>query len=173
MSDAFIGQIMPCPYTFAPRFWAFCNGEILAIRQHTALFAIIGDRFGGDGLLTFALPDLRSRIPIGCGYGPGLTGASLGQTSGEESVSLFTVHLPAHTHQAMGGLSANVQSPEKAIWAGDGQQLTPWYTSANPTCTLANQAIGSAGGNRAHDNMPPFLGINYIICIQGAYPLMP
>jgi microcystin-dependent protein len=163
-----LGEIMPVPYNFAPKGWALCQGQILAINQNTALFSLLGTQYGGDGRTTFALPDLRGRSAIGMGQGPGLTSYSQGETGGEESVTLVLNQMPSHTHTAM-GTSAVVSSPDPGgnVWAT--QTRTRTY-SATADSAMAPGTIGSTGNNQPHNNLSPYLTLNYVIALQGIYP---
>jgi microcystin-dependent protein len=173
MSEPFLGEIRMFGGNFAPRGWAFCNGQILPIAQNTALFSLLGTTYGGNGQTTFALPDLRGRVPMHWGQGPGLTPRSLGETSGSENVTLLSNQMPAHTHS----LTANNQqgdafSPEGAVAAAavdsSQQPLNIYSSSANTT--MSAQAIGAAGGSQPHSNMQPFQCVSFIIALEGIYP---
>jgi microcystin-dependent protein len=170
-AEPYVGEIMMFAGNFAPQGWAFCDGQLLSIAQNTALFSLHGTYYGGDGQTTFALPDLRGRLPMhtGSGPGPGLSPRSLGETGGSENVTLAAGQMPAHTH-ALQVDSANgtTASPGGALLARD-PAGTPAY-GVNATGTLSAQAIASAGGSQAHQNMPPFLAINYCISLYGVYP---
>ena len=174
MSDPFIGQIMMFAGNFAPRGWALCQGQLLPIAQNTALFSILGTTYGGDGRNTFALPDLRGRLPMQPGQGPGLSPRTLGEQGGSQTVTLLSTQMPAHTHMlAASGAQADQFSPEGHVSAVqvdlNSQQPVNTYASA-PNTTMNPAAIGVAGGNQPHDNMSPFLCINFIIALQGAFP---
>lgn len=156
MTDPFLAEIRLFAGNFAPRGWAFCNGQILPISQNTALFALIGTYYGGDGKTTFALPDLRDRVPIHQGQGPGLSVRSLGEVGGAGSVQLTLAELPAHVHPAS-DLPATTNRATDAVPAAGGR-----YTTATPT-----------GPAAAHNNRPPFLGLAYIIALQGIFPPRP
>ncbi len=171
MSQPFVGQIALFAGSFAPRGWAFCDGRLLSIAQNSALFSILGTTYGGDGMSTFALPDLRGRAPIGYGQANGLTPRSLGEIGGAEQVTLNMTQLPSHNHPV------NVHSQD----VGDkpspsGNYLaTPdrrgnSYSDQSPDSTLAPASIGSQGGNQPHQNMPPYLAISYIIALSGIFP---
>ncbi len=145
---------------FAPRTWALCQGQLLAISSNSALFSLLGVTYGGDGRTTFGLPDLRGRVPVGTGSGPGFTNRLLGARSGVEYNNLTVAHLPAHTHTAVG----------KSVTGGD-NELTG--TSAGNLLAADGSVqvtLGSTGGNQAVNNMQPFLALNFIICMQGTYP---
>lgn len=183
--EPLIGQIMMFAGNFEPRGWAFCNGQLLAISQNSALFSILGTTYGGDGRTTFALPDLRGRCPIHPGTGPGLTHRSLGQLGGTENNTLNVTQLPAHDHQASGHVNAsnttgNTNSPAGTSFAVSETQIdrsttanTNSYTNAAADTAMANNVsvnVGLTGGNQAVNNMQPFLGVNYIIALQGIFP---
>lgn len=175
MSQDFIGNVVLVGFNFPPRGYALCHGQILPIAQNVALFSLLGTTYGGNGQTTFALPDLRGRAAIGTGQGAGLSNISLGEQSGVESLALLAANLPAHTH------AMNVQSGQGTTAApGAGVALaqtalddgTPInsYSSAAPNTTLAAASIGSTGGSQPLSVRNPYLGMNYAICLQGAYP---
>ncbi len=168
-SEPFIAQITMFGGNFAPRSWAFCNGQLLAINQYQALFSLLGTTYGGDGRTTFALPDLRGRVAIHPGSGPGLSTRRLGERSGTEREILSTSQMPAHTH----GLQAsdtrgNSSDPTGRVNAV--KSRTNIYSDAAPNVSMSSQAVTSSGGGQAHNNMQPFLGINHIIALQGIFP---
>ena len=168
MSNARIGDIKMFGGNFAPRSWAFCNGQLLSISQNAALFSILGTTYGGNGQTTFALPDLRGRVPIGMGQGPGLSGYVEGQAGGVENVTLLTSQIPVHNHSlsASSGAATNA-SPNNGypavLDAGNGY-------AATPNTTMNAGAIGTAGGNQSHTNVQPYLALNFIICLFGIFP---
>jgi microcystin-dependent protein len=170
--DPFIGEIALVPYNFPPRGWAFCDGQIMSIAQNTALFSLLGTTYGGNGQTTFALPDLRGRVPIhvGGGQGPGLSAYVLGEVGGAESVTLLMAQMPAHGH-AVNASTANGTSdnPNNAIMAKNASGV-PQYGMAAPNAIMAPAAIAPAGGNQPHENRPPFTGLNYIIALEGIFP---
>lgn len=171
MASPFVAEIRMFGGNFAPRGNAFCNGQILAISQNTALFSLLGTTYGGNGTTNFALPDLRGRMPIGFGQGPGLSNYSLGEQSGQEAVTLLQTEIPAHNHVPMGGSAAGTTTdPSNAAWAASvgGRTPPPLYTApANPAVMAP---AGIAGGNQAHPNMQPYLAISFIIALQGVFP---
>ena len=168
--ECFIGEVRLFAGNFAPRGWAFAAGQLLSVSQNTALYSILGTTYGGEGRTTFALPDLRGRVPLGTGQGPGLTNRTLGQKGGAETHSLRVAEMPSHNHQAMGTKEVATQfSPEGNVWAGI-ERLKLYNPSAGRLVTMSRSAIGRTGGSRAHNTMQPFLGLNYIICLQGMYP---
>jgi microcystin-dependent protein len=166
MSSPFIGEIRMFAGNFAPVGWAFCNGAIIPIDQNDALFNLIGTTYGGDGQTTFALPNLQSRVPVH--VGPGF---ALGQSGGAESVTLTTSQIPAHSHvpQAQSqALASNVASPANAVWANS--SLGQFDNANPPDSTMAAAGMGQAGGSQPHDNMVPFLVINFILSLFGIFP---
>ena len=178
--DPLIGEIVMFAGNFAPRGWAFCEGQLLPISQNTALFSILGTTYGGDGVTTFALPDLRGRVPIQPGNGPGLSSYQLGQKGGNESSQLSISQIPAHTHNVAvtvnvpaNSTEGNSASPVANYIAksGDGR---PDFASETDKSSLATPEVGvtqsSVGGNQSHSNVQPYTAINYIIALQGIYP---
>jgi len=164
----YIGEILAVPFNFAPKGWATCQGQLLAISQNTALFSLLGTYYGGNGVNTFALPDLRGRTPVGMGQGPGLSRYDIGQTGGEETVTLQVSQMPAHTHTAFGSLNAGTTAtPTGAVWA---TQTRVYVYSSSQSTQMAPQALGPAGGSQPHDNMSPYLVLNYVIALNGIYP---
>jgi microcystin-dependent protein len=162
----FIGEISLVPYNFAPRGWAFCQGQILSIAQNTALFSLLGTTYGGNGQTTFALPDLRGRAPIGAGQGPGLSNITLGEQAGLESVTLLTTQIPSHTHTAAATQAAATSTrPAGNVPAGGGS-----YNPTSDGSTLASGFIGNTGSGQPHENRPPYLGLNYVIALEGVFP---
>jgi microcystin-dependent protein len=150
---------------FAPRGWAFCNGQLLSIAQNTALFSLLGTTYGGNGQTTFALPDLRSRAPVHFGQGPGLTNRDLGEQGGEETHTLITTEMPAHSHPAGANNSGQTTNrPADAVAARGGAYASSADTSMGPASSPP------AGGSQPHNNMQPYLAINYIIALEGIYP---
>jgi microcystin-dependent protein len=166
MADFFVGQLMLVPYNFAPAGWALCHGQLLSISQHTALFSLLGTSFGGDGKTTFALPDLRGRVPISSGQGPGLANYPLGQAGGSEFVTITANQMPAHSHALnVHGGKSNKTSPSGTLLA-DGSV----YTAEAANGTAANAAIGNAGSGQPHEDRQPYLTLNWIIALQGIFP---
>lgn len=168
MSEPFIGEIRMFAGNFAPRGWAFCNGELLAISSNTALFSLLGVAFGGDGRTTFGLPDLRGRMPMHAGMGPGLTPRSLGARGGVETVTLTTAQLPSHSHALIGTSATPTTAAPTDAQLPTGTSRV--YGSGAADAPLAASSIQSAGGSSAHENMPPYLTVNFIIALQGIYP---
>jgi len=174
MVDPFIGEIKMFAGNFAPYGWAFCDGQILQIVQNTALFSILGTTYGGDGIKTFALPNLKGRIPINFGQGPGLSGYALGQAVGSEDASLASNQMPAHSHSAAikGANAGTTNLPENNLLG----KITRMNTYNTPDAPLVNMAEGSvslsnSGGSQPHSNMQPYITLNFIIALQGLYPV--
>ncbi len=170
MSEPFIGQIMMVGFNFAPRGWALCNGQLLSIAQNTALFSLLGTYYGGNGQTTFALPDLRGRMPIHQGQGPGLTPRTIGENGGEETVTLNRGELPQHNHTVnVQSSPGNSTTPTNNYPAGSSARDNI-YSNAAPNATMNANEIGFTGGNQPHDNMSPYLTVNFIIALEGIYP---
>ncbi len=177
MSEPFIAEIRIFAGTFAPRNWSLCNGQILSIAQNTALFSLLGTTFGGDGRTTFALPNFQGAVPLGPGQGPGLPDYVLGEVGGAPTITLGVTQLPAHTHvPACLSTSPNPApqlSPQGNVWGVAGSRRVPasLYKAAVGTAAQMNvQAIGAAGGSQPHNNMQPYLGVNFVIALQGIFP---
>ena len=164
-----VGQICMFAGLFAPSGWAFCDGSLLPINQNQALFSLLGTTYGGDGRTTFALPDLRGRVPIGFGQGTGLSSYVIGQSGGEEAHQLSVNEMPSHNHSAAadngGGTSATPVGNFPAI-NNEGIQ----HYGSNNNATMNAAAIGNSGGGQSHNNMQPYLAINFIIALQGIFP---
>ncbi|TGE21676.1 phage tail protein [Hymenobacter aquaticus] len=178
--DEYIGIVKLFGGNFAPRDWAFCNGQLLPINQYQALFAVIGTFYGGNGTTNFALPNLNGRVAVGMGQSQSQTNYTIGQVGGVETVTLTTQQMPAHTHQLVGNTATgNVASPAGAmlgaatgsISTGDEVTVNPYTTTTPGTPTpMSPSAIAPVGGSQAHENRPPFLALNYIICLNGVFP---
>jgi microcystin-dependent protein len=170
MSNPFLGEIRMVGFNFAPTGWALCNGQLLSISQNTALFSLLGTQFGGDGISTFALPNLQSRVPIHAGQGPGLSPYVVGQAGGSESVALTASQMPVHNHGVNCSTSGGTQaSPANGYPAVESTGTSSDYaTSANGTMNPA--AIGNAGSGLAHANIQPYLCVNFIIALSGIFP---
>jgi microcystin-dependent protein len=168
MSEPFIGQIQAFGFNFAPRGWATCDGQIISIAQNTALFSLLGTTYGGNGQTTFALPDLRGRVSLHQGSGPGLSSYVMGQSSGTENVTLISTQMPAHNHL----VTANGTAGSKLEDVPSGNFLGPAeaYSTTTTGATLNPQSLGIAGGNQPHPNMQPYLTINWCIALQGIFP---
>jgi len=167
--DPFIGQLMLFAGNFAPRGWALCDGQLLSIAQNTALFSILGTTYGGDGRVTFGLPDLRGRVPVHAGQGPGLSFYTLGQQSGTETVSLSILEIPVHSHTFAPGCSSdppNSQSPANNVLANSDLQAF----SSDVNASMRSASSSTAGGSQAHSNLQPYTCLNYCIALEGIFP---
>ena len=169
--EPLLGEIKLFAGNFAPRGWAFCEGQLLPISQNTALFSILGTTYGGDGRTTFALPDLRGRAPIHPGTGPGLSAYNLGETGGAETVALTAQQLPPHNHS----LNANTQNgntsdPPGAALADTKGTDRDYMKSGEVNTQMSANSIGVTGGGQPHENRQPYLAINFIIALEGIYP---
>jgi len=174
MSDVFLGEIRIVAFTFAPTGWAFCNGQLLPISQNTALFSLLGTTYGGNGQSNFALPNLQGSAPVHFGQGPGLSLYGQGQTGGAAAVTLLTNQMPAHNH-AVNSVTVNGDrtSPSGAVpvMSKVGRQGVSFYSSTPGTSpTMSPQALSLAGGSQPHNNMPPYLTLNFVIALQGIFP---
>src|SRR6266496_2940652 len=163
MSSPYIGEIRMFGGNFAPQGWAFCDGAIMAISENDALFNLIGTTYGGDGQSTFALPDLRSRVPVHAG-----NGFVIGQNGGVETVTLTVNQIPIHTHVPASNSSAGSSAdPSGRLWAANANTGVPEYTGTAPDSNMKPGAMSVAGGSQPHDNMIPFLTVNFIISLFG------
>jgi microcystin-dependent protein len=173
MSEPFVAEIRIFAGNFAPRSWAFCDGQLLPVSQNTALFSLIGTTYGGDGRSTTALPNLQGRAPMHPGRGPGLTSRRLGQRGGVEMVTLTEAQMPNHTHTMAGSRSrTNLQAPGPDRSLGVTLATGNAYQSdtSSSIVSLNSSALTNTGGSQAHNNMQPFIAMNYIIALQGLYP---
>ena len=173
----FIGQIEIFGGNFAPRGWAFCNGQLLSIAQYTALFSILGTTYGGDGRTTFGLPDLQGRVAVHAGTGPGLSTKTLGEKAGVENVTLNVTQIPSHNHSGQGTIQAKNGQPDESNPGGQVPASlsngTEGYADASNTDMKAgevNVTVGNSGGNQSHNNIQPFQCVNFIIALEGVYP---
>ena len=169
MSDPFVAEIRIFPFNFAPRGWAFCNGQLLPISQNTALFALLGTTYGGNGVSTFALPNMQGSVPVHSGQGAGLSLYDLGEVTGVETVTLLQTEMPGHTHSVLAQTidQGDNRIPGPTLNLGN----TQIYSSAAvPNAQLDVTAVTTAGGSQPHDNMQPFLCISFIISMFGVFP---
>jgi len=164
MSTPYIGEIRIVSFNFAPKGWALCNGQLLAINQNQALFSILGTTYGGNGQVNFALPNFQGRAPLHFG-----SGFTLGQIAGEENHTLITTEMPTHTHL----VSASSAIPDAGTMANNSWAANPGAYGSNVTTTMNPASIGNAGGNQPHSNMQPYLVLNFIIALQGIFPSRP
>ncbi len=177
MADGFIGEIKMFGGNFAPRNWAFCDGQLLSINNNQALFSILGTTYGGDGRTTFGLPDLRGRVAMHAGQGPGLSNHPLGQKAGAETVTLTENQIPSHTHVATTTVNADSNAgasttPVGNVWALHTEDITAYGSTQNATMAADAVAVSNAnsGGGQDHTNLQPYQVVNYIICIEGVFP---
>jgi microcystin-dependent protein len=173
MADQFVAEIRMFAGNFAPTGWALCNGQLLPISQNTALFSLLGTTYGGDGKSTFALPNLQGSAPLGAGQGPGMSLRDLGESGGEQSVTLLTSEMPAHSHTARASTSGGVNSPAGTVWGESKLGKTPlsvYAASGATNVSMSPSALAITGGNLPHNNMPPYLCLNFIIALQGIFP---
>jgi len=171
--DPFIAEIILFAGNFAPRGWAFCNGQLLSIAEHSALFSILGTTYGGDGRSTFALPDLRGRTPIHSGRGPGLSAHNLGQMGGSENTTLTVANMPSHSHGMVAVTSpGTTNSPENAFLGAYGTSAPPSgpYATDGTATSMNGKTIGNTGNSQPVANMQPYIAMNYIIALQGIFP---
>jgi microcystin-dependent protein len=170
MSEPFLGQIMIFAGNFPPKNWAFCDGALMPIQQNTALFSILGTTYGGDGRVTFALPDLRGRVPIGMGPGPGLSPYQLGEKGGQETHTLQIAEMPSHTHPVTVAAANENNTPQNRPGGNVLGAANIYDSAASADAALGGVSSGSVGGNAAHENRQPYLAVNYIIALYGIYP---
>ena len=180
MAEPFLGQVIIFAGTYAPQGWAMCNGQLLSIAQNTALYALLGTTYGGDGRTTFAVPDLRGRLPVGTGTGAGLPPVNIGQSGGSTQVTLTTNNLPAHTHTLQANSGFGTQGSPTAgaiaqINVGTSREpvAAPAFSPSAPNTNMASGSIGPTGGSQPVNTQPPYLGMNYIIALQGIFPPRP
>ncbi|WP_114592016.1 phage tail protein [Euzebya pacifica] len=167
-ANPYLGDLMLFGGNFAPRGWMDCNGQLLAISSNTALFSLLGTIYGGDGRTTFALPDLRGRLPIAAGNGPGLTSRSQGQKAGQELHTLSLNEMGSHSHTITAAdADATTEDPDGNLFA---TSTDPLYRSGPGAGTLAAGAAGSSGGDQAHENRMPSITLRWVICVQGQFP---
>lgn len=172
MADPFVAEIRIFSFNFAPNGWAFCNGQLLPISQNTALFSLVGTFYGGDGKSTFGLPNLQGSAPLAQGQGPGLSQRFLGESSGSDTITLLSAEMPIHPHTMMGSSDvADNSVPTNAMVAkplGRGNNL--YKAATTPLVPLNQFALGQTGGNQPHNNLMPYLTLNFCIALQGIFP---
>ena len=171
MADPFVAEIRMFPFNFAPRGWAFCNGQLLPLAQNTALFSLLGTTYGGDGRTTFALPNLQGAAPMHRGQGPGLSFHDLGEIGGSETVTLLESEIPSHRHVVRGSpdpgdLFAPGPTTSLAVSTGAAAYQT---STANPA-QMATQSVSTAGSGLPHNNLMPYLTVSFCIALQGVFP---
>ena len=174
MADPFVAEIRIVPFNFPPTGWAMCNGQLMPISQNTALFALLGTTYGGDGKSTFALPDLRGMTAMHPGQGQGLSLRDLGQIGGSETVTLLQSEIPVHTHTAQGfALAASTKTPSAETALARGFGGSPYKVAGTNMQMMAPQTLSLAGGGLPHNNLMPYLTMLYIIAMQGVFPQRP
>jgi len=170
MADPFVAEIRIFPFNFAPKGWAWCDGQLLPLSQNTALFSLLGTTYGGDGKSNFALPDLQGRAPMHPGQGPGLSLHDLGETGGSETVSLLESEIPSHAHQLRGSIDdADLKIPAstRSLAKSAGGNI---YNTTQLTAAMAPEALAPAGGDQPHNNLQPYLTFYFCIALQGVFP---
>ena len=172
MADPFVAEIRIFPFNFAPRGWAFCDGQLLAISQNTALFSLLGTTYGGNGQSNFALPDLQGRAPMHPGQGPGLSLHDLGETGGSGTVTLLQSEIPSHSHVMRANNSDGISpSPTNNVSSGPGADRDLFlYKDGTANAVMNPTASGISGGGQPHNNLMPYLTINFCIALQGVFP---
>lgn len=171
--DPFVAEIRIFPFSFAPKGWAFCDGQILPLSQNTALFSLLGTVYGGDGKSNFALPNMQGNAPMHPGQGPGLSLHDLGETGGSETVSLLESEIPSHSHNVEAAANPSlVATPSPAVSIGRSKTVNAYLPTANSLAlaNMSDQTIAPAGGDQPHNNMQPYLTLNFCIALQGVYP---
>ena len=176
MAEPFVGQVCSFGFNFAPINWAFCNGQIVPIDQNTTLFQLLGTTFGGDGVTTFQLPDLRGRVPLNQGQGQSLSNYVMGQVTGSESITLTSGQIPAHIHSvATSNTPGTTNVPSTSVFLSDEGPGTPAVTTYTPGApatqvALAGSTISPSGSSVGHENRQPYLAVNFCIALVGIYP---
>jgi microcystin-dependent protein len=170
MDQPFLAAIFLFAATFAPRGYAFCNGQLLSIAQNTALFSLIGTTYGGNGTTTFALPDFRGRVPIHAGQGPGLSNYVQGELSGSENTTLLVTNLPQHNHSLVATSEAGSTSDPTGAYLGNTGALDREYNTSGTLVNMNAGAVGLTGGNQPFNNVQPYLVVNFIIALEGIFP---
>jgi microcystin-dependent protein len=170
MADPFVAEIRIFPFNFAPRGWAWCDGQLLPLSQNTALFSLLGTTYGGNGKSNFSLPDLQGRVPVHPGQGPGLSLYDLGQTGGSRTVTLLESEIPAHTHALRAHGAPGDASIPTGFSVASAIGATPFREPGDSMVQMANQALGPAGGDAPHNNLQPYLTFYFCIALQGVFP---
>lgn len=171
--DPYLGEIRIFAGNYAPSGWALCDGTLLSVAQNSALYSIIGALYGGDGRTTFALPNFQGCAPVHQGTGPGLTPRTVGEVGGSSAITLDETQIPNHTHGVNAQLSPTGSAPTGAVWASSAASRGPQIYSSNIDTPMSPLALGVTGGSNPHNNMQPFLAMNFIISLEGNYPPKP
>ncbi len=169
MAEPYIGQIIMAGFNFAPRNYAFCDGRLIGIAQNSALFSLLGTTYGGNGSTTFAIPDLRSRVSVHQGQGPGLQSYLIGEAIGSENVTLLSSNMPSHNHIANASTAGGQENPS-GNFPGTDTSVGALFYKTSPDVTMNPQMVGIAGGSQPHNNMQPYLTINFCIALYGIFP---
>jgi microcystin-dependent protein len=172
MSDPFVAEIRTFPFNFAPKGWAFCDGQLLPISQNTALFSLLGTTYGGDGKSTFGLPNMQGNAPMHPGQGPGLSDHFLGESGGSDTVTLLSSEMPQHTHFLVGDNQdpADTSAPNPTTVFAQSTGAFAYVTPTPPLKQMAFNAITPTGGSLPHNNLMPYLTLNFCIALQGVFP---
>ena len=171
MADPFVAEIRIFPFNFAPKGWAFCDGQLLPLSQNTALFSLLGTTYGGNGKSNFALPDLQGSAPMHPGQGPGLSLHDLGETGGSETVTLLESEIPSHAHAMRASADpATAQAPSSAVTLARSAGGSAYSTTLTGLVALAGNALAPAGGDLPHNNLQPYLTLYFCIALQGIFP---
>jgi len=170
MADPFVAEIRIFPFNFAPRGWAWCDGQLMPLSQNTALFSLLGTTYGGNGMSNFALPDLEGKAPMHPGQGPGLSLHDLGETGGSETVTLLESEIPAHSHALMSNNAVGNRTNPAGNSPARVSGATPYAPAPDTTAALAAEALSVAGGDQPHNNLQPYLTFYFNIALQGVFP---
>lgn len=169
--DPFVAEIRIFGFNFAPKGWATCDGQILPLSQNTALFSLLGTTYGGNGKSNFALPNLQGSVPMHPGQGPGLSLHDLGESGGSDNVTLLQSEIPVHTHTAQAQANpGNVKNPSSAVTLARSAGGNAYTSATTPLAPMSSQMIGVTGGDLPHNNLQPYLTLNFCIALQGVYP---
>jgi len=168
--DPFVAEIRIFPFNFAPKGWAFCDGQLLPLSQNTALFSLLGTTYGGDGKSNFALPDMQGNAPMHPGQGPGLSLHDLGETGGSETVSLLESEIPSHSHNVTASSQDGTDNHPVNNYPAQGVGINLYVNAGTTPVNMNDNALSPAGGDQPHNNMQPYLTLNFCIALQGVYP---
>jgi microcystin-dependent protein len=171
MANPFVAEIRIFPFNFAPKGWAFCDGQILPLSQNTALFSLLGTTYGGDGKSNFALPNMQGNAPMHPGQGPGLSLHDLGETGGEDTVTLLESEIPSHSHGLMAqATQATAQTPAPTMGLARSRTIAIYSATTSPVVAMSDNTVAPAGGDQPHNSLQPYLTLNFCIALQGVYP---